>query len=190
MRPTAKNSSSRRMCRCFRAIAPAILALFMGGCVSVPSGLTPVTGFEADRYLGTWYEIARLDHVFERGLDNVTAEYAKLPDGAIAVINRGYDARKQRWREAQGVARFRGAPTVASLRVMFFWPFAGGYHVIALDRGYRWAMVAGPSRKYLWVLSREPKLAPGVYDRLVRQAREAGFPADDLIRVSHASPPG
>lgn len=161
----------------------------MYGCASVPSGLTPVTGFEADRYLGKWYEIARLDHVFERGLDHVTADYAKQPNGAIAVVNRGYDAKKQRWREARGVARFREASTVGSLKVTFFWPFTGGYHVIALDRDYQWALVAGPSRNYLWILAREPRLAHEIYDRLVRQAREAGFPVDNLIRVSHASPP-
>jgi apolipoprotein D and lipocalin family protein len=165
------------------------LALMLGGCTSIPSGLTPVTGFEADRYLGKWYEIARLDHVFERGLDHVTADYTKRPDGAIAVLNRGYDPIKRRWREAKGVARFRGEPTVGSLKVTFFWPFRGGYHVITLDPDYRWALVAGPSRKYLWILSREPQLAPDIYDRLVRQAREAGFSTDDLIRVSHASPP-
>lgn len=161
--------------------------LALGGCASVPSGLTPVTGFEADRYLGKWYEIARLDHAFERGLDNVTAEYAKRPDGAIAVVNRGYAVSQKRWREARGVARFRGDPSVGSLKVTFFWPFTGGYHVIALDRDYQWAMVAGPSRKYLWILSREPHLAPDIYERLVRQAREAGFPVDGLLRVAHTS---
>ena len=167
----------------------AVLALMLGGCASIPSGLTPVTGFEADRYLGKWYEIARLDHVFERGLDHVTADYAKRPDGAITVINRGYDPIKQRWREARGVARSCGSPTIGSLKVTFFWPFSGGYHVIALDHDYRWALIAGPSRKYLWILSREPQLATDIYDRLVRQARKAGFPVDTLIRVSHASPP-
>jgi len=184
----ADESAPRRGFRCFRTIATVVIALVMGSCASVPSGLTPVTGFEADRYLGKWYEITRLDHVFERGLENVTAEYAKRPDGAITVINRGYDARKQRWRETKGIARFRGDPTVGSLKVMFFWPFTGGYHIIALDSDYRWALVAGPSRKYLWILSREPRLASEIYDRLVQQAGEAGFSVDGLIHVSHAPP--
>jgi len=159
----------------------------LGGGASAPSGLGPGTGFEADRYLGKWYEIARLDHAFERGLDRVTADYAKRPDGAITVLNRGYDPIKHRWREARGVARFRGSSTVGSLKVTFFWPFSGEYRVIALDRRYQWALVAGPSRKYLWILSREPQLATDIYDRLVQQAREAGSPVDTLIRVSHAS---
>jgi apolipoprotein D and lipocalin family protein len=189
MRHTAGESLSHHLSRYFCKITLIILTLIMGGCTSIPSGLTPVTGFEADRYLGKWYEIARLDHVFERGLDHVTAEYTKRPDGAIVVANRGYDARKQRWHEAKGVARFRGEPTIGSLKVTFFWPFTGGYHVIALDRDYQWALIVGPSRKYLWILAREPRLAPEIYDRLVRKAREAGFPTDNLIRVSHASPP-
>ena len=164
----------RRAYRYFRAFLPAVITMIMGGCASVPSGLTPVTGFEADRYLGKWYEIARLDHVFERGLDHVTAEYTKRPDGTIVVVNRGYDAGKKRWREAKGVARFRVNPTVGSLKVTFFWPFTGGYHVIALDRDYQWALIAGPSRNYLWILARKPQLAPEIYAHLVQQAREAG----------------
>lgn len=182
MRLNADKSSLRNVCL-------SVLALMLGGCASLPSGLIPVTGFEADRYLGKWYEIARLDHVFERGLDHVTADYAKRADGAITVLNRGYDPIKQRWREARGVARFRSSPTIGSLKVTFFWPFSGGYHVIALDHDYRWALIAGPSRKYLWILSREPQLATDIYERLVRQAREAGFPVDTMIRVSQASPP-
>lgn len=169
----------------FPAITPLLLALFATGCVSIPPGPAPVTGFDADRYLGKWHEIARLDHSFERGLDRVSAEYAKRPDGAISVLNRGYDAKNQRWREARGVARPLGDPTVASLKVSFFRPFYGGYHVIALDPDYRWAMVAGPSRKYLWILARESRLAPEIYARLIAQARQAGFPVDTLIQVPH-----
>lgn len=189
MRFMAERTSTRNVSFFLPGIAQAILALMLGGCASIPPGLTPVTGFTAERYLGKWYEIARLDHVFERGLDHVTADYAKRPDGSIAVVNRGHDPAKQRWKEARGVAKFRGSPTVGSLKVTFFWPFSGGYNIIALDENYRWALVAGPSRNYLWILSREPRLASDIYDRLVRQAREAGFPVDALIRVSHDSPP-
>jgi apolipoprotein D and lipocalin family protein len=113
-----------------QVVASAIL----GGCTSVPQGLRPVNDFKPDRYLGTWYEIARLDHSFERGLTQVTAEYSKRDDENIQVVNRGYDAASGKWREAKGVASFVGSPDVASLKVTFFWPFYGGYHVIALDR--------------------------------------------------------
>ena len=163
----------------------------LSACVGVPEGLTPVGGFEVERYLGRWYEIARLDHSFERGLIDVTAEYVKRPDGTIAVTNRGFDPVKGRWREANGVARFTGDPTVASLKVSFVRPFWGGYNVLALDRdGYRWAMVAGPSRSYLWILCREPTLDPAVLASLRDQAHRWGFDTEALIVVSHSKTMG
>ena len=114
----------------------ALLLLLSTGCssVGVPAGLKPVAGFDADRYLGTWHEIARLDHRFERGLEQVTADYSLRPDGSIQVVNRGYEPEKAQWQEAKGVARFLGERTVGSLKVSFFRPFYGGYHVIALDK--------------------------------------------------------
>jgi len=112
----------------------SITALCALGCTGVPKGLVPVTGFEADRYLGKWYEVARLDHRFERGLTDVTATYAKQDDGAISVVNRGYSEEDGEWKEIFGTARFRGDPAVGSLKVTFFWPFYGGYHIIALDK--------------------------------------------------------
>ena len=103
--------------------------------------------------------MARLDHSFERGLTRVTAEYTLNDNGTVSVVNRGWDERKQRWKEARGRALFRGDPSIGSLKVSFFGPFYGGYHVIALDRnGYLCSMVCGPSRSYLWILSREPAL--------------------------------
>ena len=102
------------------------VGMLLAGCTRVPAGLRPVTGFDSQRYLGKWYEIARLDHSFERGLTNVTAEYAVRPDGSISVVNRGYSPRAGKWRQVRGVARFRGDKTVGSLSVCFFWPFWGG----------------------------------------------------------------
>ena len=163
-----------------QVVASAIL----GGCASVPQGLRPVNDFQADRYLGTWYEIARLDHSFERGLSQVTAEYSRKDDGSIQVVNRGYDAARGQWREAKGVASFVGPSDVASLKVTFFWPFYGGYHVIALDREvYNYAMVTSSSRDYLWILARQKHLDPTVLRSLVAQAKEWGFDTDCLIYV-------
>jgi len=165
------------------------IGMFFLGCTRVPAGLQPVTGFDGPRYLGKWYEIARLDHSFERGLTNVTAEYASRPDGGISVVNRGYDPRAGKWREARAVARFKGDPSVGSLRVCFFWPFWGGYHIIALDeKEYRFAMVAGPSRSYLWILSRQPNLPPQVMSDLVGKAKEWGFDVEKLIQVEQRLP--
>ncbi len=165
----------------------AAMALGLAGCdTTAPEGVTPVTGFELDRYLGTWYEIARLDHRFERGLEAVTAHYAKNDDGGVTVTNRGWNTEAGEWDQAVGKARFLGAPDTASLEVSFFGPFYGGYHVLALDAqapDYGYALVAGPDRDYLWILSRTPRLAEDVYQDLVRQARALDFPVDELIRV-------
>jgi len=161
------------------------LVLLIAGCGAVPEGLQPVGGFDAERYLGRWYEIARLDHGFERGLTHVTADYRRLDGGRLEVVNRGYDPGKEAWREARGGARFRGSPDVASLEVSFFGPFYGGYHVLLLDPDYRYALVAGPSRDYLWILAREPQLDPAVRQRLSAAAAAWGFATDELIWVEH-----
>jgi apolipoprotein D and lipocalin family protein len=159
-------------------------SILLVGCTGIPEGVQPVTGFELDRYLGTWYEIARLDHSFERGLSRVTAHYRKSPEGSVEVLNRGYDAASKLWKEAHGRAVVADDPATGSLEVTFFWPFAGGYHVFALDReAYQWAMIAGPSRGYLWILSRRPILDPGVRENLIDTARRAGFDTEALIWV-------
>jgi apolipoprotein D and lipocalin family protein len=161
------------------------LALWLAGCaVAPPPGVTPVTGFDLDRYLGCWYEIARLDHPFERGLSQVSATYRLRDAGGVQVLNRGYDERTGVWKEAEGRAFFIGDPTIGSLKVSFFGPFYGGYHIIALDREqYAWAMIAGPSRDYLWILARTPQLPPAVQERLLAQAKTLGFATDQLIWV-------
>ena len=167
------------------------MALSALGCTGVPKGLEPVNGFEVERYLGKWYEIARLDHRFERGLSDVSATYTQRDDRAISVLNRGFSEEDGAWKEAHGTARFRGDPTVGSLKVTFFWPFYGGYHIIALDKDqYAYAMVTGPSRSYLWVLSRRKELDKATLDGLVRQAGELGFATDDLIWVRQTHPDG
>lgn len=164
-----------------------LIAVLAGGCTGIPEGLEAVRGFEPERYVGRWYEIARLDHRFERGLVDVTADYALAPDGTeLSVINRGYDPDEGRWQQVEGTAEFQEAPDVASLSVTFFWPFSGGYHVLVLEPDYRWALVAGPSREYLWLLARAPDLPPpDERERLVAQARAWGFPVDQLIWVPH-----
>lgn len=162
-----------------------LAALMLAGCTGVPQGVTPVQGFQAERYLGTWYEIARLDHRFERGLSDVSATYQRRADGGIDVLNKGYDPDKSAWREAKGRAYFIGSQDTASLKVSFFGPFYGGYHVMALDPDYRWAMVAGPDHDYFWILARIPSLPDDVLNTLMQTARQAGFDLQGLIRVSH-----
>jgi apolipoprotein D and lipocalin family protein len=164
-------------------------AFTLANCSGKPDGVEPVRPFDVQRYKGRWFEIMRLDHSFERGLTNVTATYALRDDGSIGVLNRGFDRAAYRWNEAEGRAVFQGAPDTASLSVTFFWPFAGGYHVIALDRRhYRWALVCGPSRNYLWILARRADLSSEIRNRLIIQARGLGFPVENLVSVDHSPP--
>jgi apolipoprotein D and lipocalin family protein len=160
-----------------------MVALLLSGCAGVPDGITPVTGFQAERYLGKWYEIARLDHSFERGLEQVTAEYSPRDDGDIRVINRGYNTNKQQWSEAEGRAKFVGAKDVGQLKVSFFGPFYGGYNIVELDPNYQYALVVGNDRDYLWILSRTPQLDSVVQQRLVNKAKSLGFATEQLILV-------
>jgi apolipoprotein D and lipocalin family protein len=162
-----------------------LLALLPGCSTGVPDGIEPVKDFDLSRYLGSWYEIARLDHSFERGLDNVQAFYEMREDGGVRVINKGYAKEKGTWKEAEGRAYFVGGPDVAHLKVSFFGPFYGSYIVFALDDDYQYSLVSGPDRSYLWLLARQPELAQETVQRLIGLAREAGFSVDELIYVKH-----
>ena len=164
-----------------------MFAALVAGCGQIPDGLEAVDGFDKDRYLGKWYEIARLDHRFERGLERITATYSVREDGSIDVLNRGFDTAKGEWREARGKARFAGDPGTAMLRVSFFGPFYGGYNVLDLDPDYQIALVAGPTREYLWILARQPDPPREEVERLVRRAAELGFDTASLIYVEHGS---
>lgn len=167
------------------AIFALFFALTLAGCSTAPpEGVRPVTSFDINRYLGQWYEIARLDHSFERGMSDVNATYQLQDDGSVKVINRGYDTQRQTWKEAIGRALFIGDSGTGSLKVSFFGPFYGGYHVIALDQqNYRWSLVAGPDRDYLWILARDKTLPADVREQLLRQAKALGFATDKLIWV-------
>jgi len=163
-----------------------VLALGLVACKSPtpPKGVVPITGFDAGRYLGKWYEVARLDNRFERGLEQVTATYGKRSDGGLSVLNRGYDPRNGRWKESEGRAYFTGDEHTAALKVSFFGPFYGGYNVIALDKDYQYALVSGPNRDYLWILSRTPRIPESVKQNYLAIARSLNFPVDSLIWVN------
>ena len=166
-----------------------LLALLVAGCTGAPEGVTPVDRVDPERYLGTWYEIARLDHSFERGLSDVTATYGKREDGGISVLNRGWDVEDGEWSSAEGRAYPLREGEWSQLKVSFFGPFYGGYNVIALDEDYQWAMIVGPNRGYLWILARSPELDEAVTKSLVNKARQLRFPVDELIYVEHGVAP-
>jgi apolipoprotein D and lipocalin family protein len=170
-----------------RRLVPSLilLSILTMSCGPGTSPAAPVTGFDADRYLGTWYEVARLPHSFERGLSDVTATYSRNNDGTIKVVNRGWNVAKQRWDDADGKARFTRTPDIGQLEVSFFGPFYGLYTVAELDPGYEWAMVVGPGTGYFWILSRTPDLDEAVVARLVAKAGELGIDTSKIERVSH-----
>ncbi|SDP89692.1 apolipoprotein D and lipocalin family protein [Rhodoferax sp. OV413] len=161
--------------------------LALAGCsTAVPEGITAVTPFDATRYAGKWFEIARLDHSFERGLGNVSATYTLQADGSVQVLNRGYNNEKKEWKQAEGRALFTGSPQVASLKVSFFGPFYGGYHVVQLDADYRWALVVGADRSYAWILARDKQLPAAVRSQLLAKAQEIGIAVDQLVWVDQS----
>lgn len=161
------------------------LSIFVAGCVSIPDGVTPVKNFATDRYLGTWYEIARMDNRFERDLQQVTATYSLRDDGGIEVVNRGVNDKTGKSDEAIGKAFAVGEPDVAHLKVSFFGPFYGSYVVFHLDPEYRFAFVTGNDRDFLWLLSRTPSVEESVKTLFVEKATALGFNLDNVVWVKH-----
>ena len=158
--------------------------IFLMGCDVAPDNVQPVSDFELNRYLGKWYEIARLDHSFERGLEQVTANYSLRSGGGVKVTNRGFNPEKNKWEEAEGKAYFVGAPDEAHLKVSFFGPFYGSYIVFELDReNYQYAFVSGPDKSYLWLLARTPEVDKTLIERFTKRAEALGYATDKLIFV-------
>ena len=159
-----------------------LFVLLATGCVSIPDNITPVTSFQIERYLGKWYEIARLDHRFERGLTQISAEYSMRPDGGLKVLNRGYSNEKQEWSEAEGRGYFVQSPNEAYLKVSFFGPFFGSYIVFELDTvNYQYALISGPDKSYFWLLARTPTIDDNLKKKLIAKAAALGFDTTKLI---------
>jgi apolipoprotein D and lipocalin family protein len=170
-----------------------ILTICLSACTSeMPAGIQVVDGVNAQQYLGTWYEIARLDHSFERNLDQVTATYSLREDGGIKVLNRGFNTQKNEWSNAEGKAYFtepvnKDGTYIGKLKVSFFGPFYGPYHIIALDKTqYNYVMVTS-GKDYLWILSRTPQLTYPIKQELMAQAKTLGYATENLIFVKQAN---
>ena len=163
-----------------------LLSLSLAGCTGMPDGVFPVKEFNESKYLGKWYEIARLDHSFERGLSNVTAEYELQGDGGIKVTNRGFSVKENKWDEANGRAYFVRERNEGYLKVSFFGPFYGSYIVFDLDQeDYQYAFVTSYNTSYLWLLSRTPTVSEEVKDRFIQKSSKLGFDVKELIFVNH-----
>nr|WP_320020530.1 lipocalin family protein [uncultured Draconibacterium sp.] len=144
-----------------------------------------VKELDLQKYLGTWYEIARYDHRFERNLVGVTANYSMRPDGKIKVVNSGYkNTLDGEYSEAIGKAKIPDPENEpAKLKVSFFWIFYGDYYVLELDKDYQWAVIGSSTDKYLWILSRTPQMAPEIYTDLLKRIADRGYDTSALIKV-------
>jgi apolipoprotein D and lipocalin family protein len=163
-----------------------VLILFLIGCVGIPENVEPVDNFRIEKYLGKWYEIARLDHSFERGLTRVTANYSLRDDGGVRVLNRGYSEKEKTWKEAEGKAYFVQGTDLGYLKVSFFGPFYASYIVFELDHeNYQYSLVCGPDKSYLWILARNPEIKKELKDILITKAAKLGFDTSKLIFVDH-----
>lgn len=166
-------------------LAAVLITMICASCSHIPKGAKPVSGFQPDRYLGKWHEIARFDYVFERNLNNVTATYSYNNNGTIKVLNSGYNYKKEAWKSATGKAKFRNDRNTGALKVSFFGPFYAAYNVIAIDEDYQYALVAGKNLKYLWILSRTPSIPAGIKQQYLEKAAAIGYDTTGLIWVDH-----
>lgn len=160
------------------------LCILLSACVTRPDNIVPVEHFDTAKYLGKWYEIARLEHSFEKGLSKVSAEYSLRDDGGLKVLNRGFNAADNVWKESIGKAYFVQQADQGFLKVSFFGPFYGSYIVFDLDPNYQYSMVSGPDKSYFWLLSRTPRLDPALQQRLLDKAKFLGFDTSKLIMVN------
>lgn len=160
-----------------------MFALVLISCRTIPRGVTAVKPFSQEKYLGTWYEIARLDYKYERHLDHVTAEYGLKPNGLISVTNKGFNYKTQKWEESRGKAKPVSDPKEAKLKVSFFGPFYSGYNVIAIDDEYQYALVAGKNTDYLWLLSRSKTMPEEVKAGFLKKASTIGYNTGQLVWV-------
>jgi len=165
----------------------ACLLSIISGCSSstIPPGAKAIENLDKTKYLGKWYEIARLDFYFEKGLNNTSAFYALNEDGSIKVVNRGFDPAKNKWKESVGKAKFVGKETKGMLKVSFFGPFYGGYNILSLDGEYQYALVAGEELSYLWILSRTKSIPDSIKSKYINIAQKIGYKTNELIWVKH-----
>ena len=164
-------------------ISVSMLGLF--SCATIPKNATAVTSFDKEKYLGKWYEFARFDFKFEKNLNNTTAEYSLNENGTIKVDNRGYNTVNNQWQQSIGKAKFVKNDSIAMLKVSFFGPFYGGYNVLAIDDDYKYALVAGGSLKYLWILSRETSIPEETKVKYLEIAENIGFETSNLLWIVH-----
>ena len=174
------------MLRKFKSLFIALAGIIgFTACAKTPPPTNAISDFELQKYLGTWYEVARFDHSFERGLSNVTATYSLRADGKVKVLNRGFKTKSNTWSESVGKAKFAGDTNIGSLKVSFFGPFYGAYNIVKLDENYQYALVVSSGFDYLWLLSRQKTIPEEIKKAYLQKAQELGFDTEELIWVKH-----
>ncbi|RJG42590.1 lipocalin family protein [Motilimonas pumila] len=176
------------MKKLLRLCSTFALSSLMLACTGLPEGVTPVSNFDSQQYLGKWYEVARLDHSFERGMSHVTATYSMREDGGIRVLNQGYAQDDRKWQQAEGKAYFVDNEDTGHLKVSFFGPFYGSYAVFDLEKDYQYAFIAGNTTSYLWLLARSPQVSEAVKQDFIQQATQLGFATEEIIWVDQNQP--
>lgn len=165
-----------------KKILLSLLLITLTACVGIPDKIKPVNNFKIEKYLGKWYEIARLDHSFERGLNQISAEYSLNPDGSLKVLNKGFSKEDNQWKQAEGKAYFVEQQTTGHLQVSFFGPFYSSYIIFELDHeNYQYALISGYDKSYFWLLSRQPKIPENLKSVLLAKAASLGFDTSKLI---------
>jgi|TARA_R110002126_G_scaffold279836_1_gene426919 apolipoprotein D and lipocalin family protein len=169
-----------------KLLAPILMIFLLNGCLGIPQGIAPIDNFKVNKYLGKWYEIARLDHSFEKGLSAVTAEYSLREDGGIKVINSGKQPQQEERKVAEGKAYFISSEKTGHLKVSFFGPFYGSYIIFEIDEDdYQYAFITSYDRSYLWFLARTPDVSKELTAHFIKRANQLGFNTNELIFVKH-----
>ena len=167
-----------------KSLSIILLSFILASCAGLPDNAKAVSGFELDKYMGKWYEIARLDHRFERGLEQVSATYSIKDDGSVRVDNRGLSSESKEWSDAEGKAKFYGDSSIGHLEVSFFGPFYGSYLIFDLDKdNYQYSFVTG-SEDTLWFLSRTPTVSDELKEKFINDAQALGYNTEELIFVN------
>ncbi len=168
------------MLKIFKLLIITSFVLLFTACSSKNPPLQTVEKVELNKYLGTWYEIARFEHFFERDCKNVTANYSMIDVETIKVINRCTKIQTNEKKEAIGRA-YAIDESNSKLKVSFFRPFYGDYWVLMLDENYKYAVVGTPSREYLWILARDSKLDEKIKNEILQKLPSLGFDSSKLI---------
>jgi apolipoprotein D and lipocalin family protein len=147
--------------------------------------LETVRPFDLNRYLGKWYEIARIPQSFQKNCEKTTAEYSLRDDGSVRVLNRCFNVVSGEWKQAEGRATVPNRADPSKLKVSFFWPFSGNYWVIELGADYDYAVVGDPSREYLWVLSRQSSMDEVQLEEILARCEAKGFDTSRMVRTDH-----